>query len=859
MHPTVITHPALFFFLWMVTCLMPASLIAQGRISIEGKVIDVRSGEPLPFAAVRFTGTDIGNTTDENGFFQLEALHYQDSITVSFIGYNSLTLALPADLSRPILIALEAASVNLTTVDVTAGRERYRRRENPAVDLIRKVIDRRDRNRPEFQEYYQHHKYEKVEFDLANLPEELVDHEALESVAFIFDHLDTTAGGVSFLPVFLQESIATVYYRREPKAKKEYREGLKIIDFDKFTPEQSVYNQLDRLYQEVDIYEHKIHLFDNQFVSPLAPLAPAYYRYYISDTLEYEGQQAIVLDYIPNNKYNLGFSGRLYVKADTSYQVVGITLGLLDQANLNFIKSLKITLDFEEVDSVWVVGREVIETEYSLSDRLMSIFGKKTTVNSNYKFGEAADPAVYQAAGNLIASDNESQREDVFWETSRPEPLTTQEAAIYTMMDTLRTVPLFKSASAFIRFSNSGYFPVGPFDIGSLFTFVSFNDVEGWRLKFGGRTNSRFHEHLFFQGFGAFGTKDQRFKYSGTIGYAFDPKYRSFPRHYLAFTARKDNRFPGQQATFFQADNFFLSFRTSIANKMLSDELYQLEYNHEWPSNFLLRARGNLRTQKAAGAFAFLYYDETDDTEKEIEAIATAETEMMLRFAPNARYFEGNSYRYPLTNRYPIIDLNYRGGWKVLGGDYAFHRLDLGITKRFYLSAVGFTDMYFNIGKVWGDKLPYILLYMPNANQTYSYQDLAFNVMNFLEFVADEYASIHLEHEFNGYLLNKIPLLRRLKLRSIIGFKALVGNLSNANNPNLNRSLIQFPTDDSGKPEVFPLDQGPYMEFNIGISNILKVLRVDFVRRLSYLNNPNIGSLFGVEGSGLRVSLVLAF
>ena len=560
----------------------------------------------------------------------------------------------------------------------------------------------------------------------------------MESVDFIFDHLDTTAGGVNYLPVFLQESVATVYYRRRPAAKKEYREGLKVIDFDKFTPDQSVTNQLDRLYQEVDIYQHKIHLFDNQFVSPIAPIAPAYYRYYITDTIEYEGQRAIVLDYIPNNTYNLGFTGSLYVAADTTYQVLGVSLGLLEQANLNFIKSLKITLDFGEVDSVWVVRREVIETEFSLSDRLMSILSKKTTINSSYQFGEAADPAIYQVAGNLIAAENESEQEELFWEESRPEPLTEQEAGIYTMMDTLRTVPLYRSASALIRFSNSGYFPAGPFDIGSLFTFVSFNDVEGWRLKFGGRSNSRFHDHLFLRAYGAYGTKDQRFKYSGTIGYAFDPQYRSFPRHYLAFTAKKDNRFPGQYAEFFQADNFFLSFRTSIANKMLSDELYQLEYNKEWPSNILLRINANLRSQKAAGDFSFRYYEEADDTEKVIDAIATMETEVMLRFAPNARYFEGNNYRFPLSSRFPIIDLTYRGGWNALGGDYSFHTLDLGITRRFYLSAVGFTDVYFNVGKVWGEGLPYILLNMPRANQTFSYQDQAFNVMNFLEFVADE-------------------------------------------------------------------------------------------------------------------------
>ena len=236
------------------------------------------------------------------------------------------------------------------------------------------------------------------------------------------------------------------------------------------------------------------------------------------------------------------------------------------------------------------------------------------------------------------------------------------------------------------------------------------------------------------------------------------------------------------------------------------------------------------------------------------------ETSLVMQYAPNADYFEGAHLRYSMPNRYPIFDAAYTRGWKgLLGGDYAYHRLDLGISKRFFMSAVGFSDAYIRTGKIWGERIPYILLHIPGANQSYTFQEQAFNVMNFMEFATDQYLILHMSHNFNGFILNKVPLIRRFKLRSVVGFKALYGRLSDVNNPELDPTLIQFPSTDEGVPETYSVGDQPYLEFSIGVSNIFKFFRLDYVRRLNYLNNPNIPALFGIKGSGIRVGVWLSF
>jgi len=850
----------LLTYLLLSCCFLLTSHAQTTVTRVEGVVIEAESGDPLGFANVAFTGTSIGTNTDNDGRFELEAEGEYDSLTVSFLGYQTQTIAIKPGESQEVRVALRSEALSLDEITVTAEKGKYKRKGNPAVDLIKKVIDRKDQNRLESQGYYEYDKYEKIQLDVSNLSESFVDARIFRDIRFVFDYMDTTDTGTPYLPFFLQESKSRVYYSKESDTEKEYRKALKLTNLDDFTTNESVYNLTRRLYQDIDIYDNKILLFDRQFVSPVAGIAPTFYRYYIVDTLQFQNQEAIRLAFIPNNKYNLGFEGNLFITNDSSYQVIGVKLSVLEQANLNFVKNLLVEQEFEKVNGVWVVSKEEIQAEYEITEKIIGIIGRKTTIYSNYSFEPSGDPAIFDQPGNIISAPDEDQKPPSYWEDARPEPLTRQEKDIYQMIDTLKTVPFFKTAIKVVRLISTGYITSGAVDIGSVFSFLSYNEVEGWRTKFGGKTNHRFSEDIQLKGYLAYGFRDQRLKYSASFRYLLDPEFSNFPDQYLSFKIERDNRFPGQFTRFVEEDNLFLSFRTGIADKMIAYDLYELEYSKAFPNNFRIDAFFNTQKREAAGDFDFNFIDPEGDAQRFLDDIRTTEAGVHLQYAPNAEYFEGAHLKYPLPNRYPIFDLTYTNGLEdLVGGEYQFHNLQLGITKRFYLSALGYSDVSLEGGKIWGEELPYILLHVPQANQTYAFQSEAFNVMNFMEFVADEHLTFHITHQFNGYLLNKIPLIRKLKWRSIFSFKTIYGNVTDANDPEQDRSLVQFPTTVDGQLETFSLREEPYMEFSVGIANIFKVLRFDYVRRLNYLGNPNLPSFFGIDGAGLRIGAELRF
>lgn len=833
---------------------------AQPLTVVKGKVVDATSKQPLFTASVSFIGSDVGTTTAADGSFELSTRVTVDSIFISYLGYEPRTLAIRRGTTQEVEIALQPTSTMLGAVDVTAEKERYRRKGNPAVELIRKVIAHKDENRLDRLDHYSYRKYEKLQLNLSNVSKKMTQSKWLKGVDFVFEHLDTTAEGQVLLPVFFQETDSRVYYRKSPEAKKEYRSGLKVTNFDDETTNETIYHLTQRLYQRVDIYQNQVTLFDRQFVSPLASIAPTFYRFYIVDTVDFKGQRVINLAFVPGSRFDPGFEGNLFVTLDSAYRVIGLEMGVLETANLNFVKGVHLQQEFERRDSVWVVARDELEAELEVSEGLIGFSGHKVTILHDYRFAAAEDPSVYEQPGEeVIVLEEADQRNENYWLDARPQRLTNKETAIYQMVDTLKNTPLLKTVVTSIKALSMGYIRAGPVDIGSILTFLSFNEIEGWRLKLGGKTNGDFHDRLHLRGYLAYGTRDRRLKFSTGLRYAFEEGFHPFPRHFLALKVERDNQFPGQFTNLVSADNFFLSFRTGVADKMLAYDQVRVDYFKQFPSNFSVNLIADRKNQEAAGNWRFDYYEESDQPATR-GSIATMETSVVLQYAPNAKFFEGAHLRYMMPGRHPVFDLGYTHGWEgLLGGTFAYHRLELGISKRFFLAGMGYTDLYFNGGKVWGKGLPYILLHIPRANQTFAFQSRAYNVMNFMEFITDQYLSAQFSHNFDGYLLGKVPILRRLKLRAIVGFKALYGRLSDANNPELDPSLIQFPVNAAGVPETYALQNAPYLEFSAGVGNIFKFFRVDYVRRLNYLNHPNLPGLFGVEGSGLRIGLELTF
>lgn len=609
----------------------------------------------------------------------------------------------------------------------------------------------------------------------------------------------------------------------------------------------------DILYQNVDIYDNNVTMLGLQFISPLSPASNAFYRFYIIDTIEYNGMEVIDLAFMPVNKQDIGFKGDLYILNDSTYAVVKADFGISEKINLNFVQDLKLVQEFSQQDSAWILAKDQVVADIALSKGSTGFFGTRTVMYRNYIFNQAREDAVYNGTENIIEDKGIYQRDSVFWAKVRHERLSKEEEGVYKMIDTLQRVPAFRRTLDIVTLLLAGYKNFGKWEMGPVGAFYSFNPVEGFRLRFGGMTTIDLLPKLKIEGYAAYGFKDHRWKYSGAVLYSFQDDFKKNPKHYFRLSHQHETSFVGQNLDFVVEDNFFLSFKRGDSDKMLFYDLWKGEYFFETRSKLSFGFNYEHKKQRPLGSLRFDFTNPENNEQSSLASLTTSEVSAMLRFAPNEQFVQGKQFRLPMFNKYPVFTLRFAAGFDgLLGGDYDYQRLSLNIFKRFYLSIFGITDVELEGGKIFGNGIPYFLLDLPRANQTFAYQKRSYNLMNFLEFANDAYVSWKTEHFFNGFIFNKIPLLRKLKLREVITFKGVWGTLSDKNSPQKNPELIQFILDDEGKQQTFTLANKPYMEASIGVMNIFKFGRIDLMKRLTYLDNPNMPVLFGVKGLSIR-------
>ncbi len=833
-------------FLWS-----SPSGMAQKMTRIRGTVVDLKSKEPLPFVNVYFVGKNIGTVTDFDGYFELETQWASNQIKTSYIGYYDQVSNVIIGNDQTINFQLKSQKYNLEEVQITAKRKRYRNKNNPAVELIRKVIANKDNNRLEKADLYEYDKYEKVEFDLNNINEEFRNRKALRKFQYIFQYVDTSEiNGKPYLPVFLKETLSKVYFRKSPKSQKEHVSGTKMIGFHEYIDSDGISYFIDHLYQDVDLYDNNINLLTNQFTSPISSLSPSVYKFHILDTLDVNGFECIKLAFQPRNKADFAFIGDLYISNDGNYSLVRAEMKVSDRINLNFVNDLKIIQEFEFTDNkYWILVKDELVVDFNIGEKGIGMFGKRTVHTDNYIFDKKRENNIYAGVENTIVDRDHKERSEEFWEENRLVDLSEQEQNIYIMVDSVQNIPAFKRTMDIVMLLVAGYWNFGYVDVGPVNTFYSFNDVEGLRLRLGGRTSDKFSKRVRLDGYLLYGFNDERFKYS--IGSTFSLNKRPLkerPRNDLKLMYQVETNFPGMEMMFINEDNFLLSFKRGVADKIIYYNMFKIEHVKDWKNSISTTFFYRNLIQKPGGTLEFKFEDGSSLSE-----IVNSEFTSVIRFAPNEIYYQGMAYRTPVITRYPIFQLSYTQGINgFINGDYTYGKLKFNVFKRFYLGPLGFTNTEIETGKVFGE-VPFPLMFVHRANQTYSYQLRSYNLMNFLEFVSDEYISLYVEHHFNGFIFNKIPLLKRLQFREIISIKGIYGNVTDKNNPDVTPGLMLFPTDTEGNPTTFTLADEPYMEASAGIGNIFKVFRVDLVKRLNYLDNPNVTEL------GIRVRFRFEF
>ncbi len=811
------------FMAMIIACMSGTGLLAQKTI-ISGGVYDAETKEPLPFVNVAFIGSKVGTTTDMQGQYRLETYYASDSLMASSVGYEAQSKKVKKDAEQKIDFMLEEGSVRLGEVVVNAKDF-----ENPAHAILRNIIENKPVNNRQKLDAYQYETYNKVQFDLNNLSEKFTNRRIFKSFDFIFDNLDSSKQKVS-LPFFMTENISHYYYQRQPKGRKEIIHATKVSGINN----ESISQFLGQMYQDVNIYENSISIFGKNFISPISNYGLVFYKYFLVDSSYIDNKWCYRLDFKPKNENELVFKGHFWVN-DSTYAIKEIDAEILKSANINFINELKVQHSYDEVEhEVWMLVREDLLADFVLFEKQTGFYGRKTTMYRDFVINDPKEPDFYTGADDVIVETSVNEKENSYWQDVRHESITSEQQAIYSMVDSLKNNRIFMTYVDVVNFIVQGYVVKGPVELGPVFTFLSYNTVEGFRPKFGMRTSNDFSKRLLMEGYVAYGINDEEWKYSLGGSYFLSKS----PRHSIGAYYTEDMELIGQIPNYFPRDHIVQSIAvTNPINRLIFNKSVRVFTEREWFAGFSNRIEFSRRNLAARGAWEFTYNpaDDLVNVPLRINNIVSSELSVSTRYAHKEAFVEGEFERISLGSKYPIINLRADFGLKgVFDSQYQYQKLTLTVSDRIPLGPLGNLNYVLEGGRSW-EKAPYPLLFVHSGNESLIYNSQAFNTMNFFEFVSDQYASVRAEYHLEGFFLNKIPLFKRLKWRELVGLNGVYGSFDDRN---LTEMLL---------PErTYTFDHRPFAEAYIGVENIFRFFRVDAIWRLSYLENPNTQK-FGIR------------
>ena len=835
--------------------------IANGQNTIiKGVVTDSITGERLPYVSLIFKGTTIGTATDGDGNFSFSALTDVKNLEVSYLGYDTKEVKVIPGKTNNLKIKLAPNGITLNEVVVKPKKEKYSKKENPAVKFVKQVIASRESNDPRNHDYFQYDQYEKMVFAMNDYHPKPKKNGKPGKFDFLIDFVDTLDVGTTILPVSEKEKVESVYYRKEPKSEKRIVKGNKSSGVDEIFSRDGIQQFLNEVFREVDIFKNDIPLFLQRFVSPLSTIGPNYYKYYLLDTLNVNGQKCVDLGFVPFNSETFGFTGRLFVTLDSTFFVQKAILNVPKDINLNFVSGMTIEQTFERTpDSTRIITKDDINVNFKLSEKSKGMYARRLNIYSNHSFDEpdAERALVFKESAPVITLKDAYQQSEDFWTSNRPEEAIKKNPnSVEKLMAKFRSVPIFYITEKVVSVLVSGYIPTNKdplkskFEFGPMNTAISGNAIEGARFRVGGTTTTAFSRNLFFDGYMAYGTKDEKLKYDALVEYSFNDRkeYRKeFPLNSIRLEYMYDINQLGQQYMYASKDNMFLAWKRQKDTRATYLRQAELTYYHEHYNGL---AYGAVVRNRREYATEYAVFDRIgpDGTISPVKSYDMTELELKFRYAKDEKFYQTRNLRYPITFDALIFNFSHVMAKKdLLGSSYDYHRTDIGIQKRFWFSAFGYIDLITKAGKVW-NKVPYPLLILPNANLSYTIQPESYTNMNAMEFISDEYASWDLTYYMNGNLLNRLPLVKKLKWRAVFCFRGLWGHLTDKNNPmNGGEGLYLFPNGS------YTLGKAPYMEASIGIENIFKFLRLDYVWRLNYRDHP------GIQTKGVRFMMRMSF
>ena len=831
----------------LLPLLLFIAVLPVGAQQLTGVITDAKTGEAVPYASVIYKGHQVAVASDLNGHFTI-ARHSGWTLTFSAVGYQTHTVTVSSLTPSRLEIKLSEDTKTLKEVTVKSKRNRYSRKNNPAVELMKKVVAAKKRTDLSQRDFYQYNKYQKLTLAANEITPALFENPKLKKKQWLLNQIEVCSyNNKLILPLSVDETVSQHVYRKKPHDEKTIIKGSNSTGIGDLIQTGDIMNTLAKdIFTDVNIYDDQIRLLQYPFTSPIGKDAVAFYRFYIEDTVYVDHNKCIHLNFLPNNQQDFGFRGDIYILADSSYQVKRCEMTIPKRSDVNFVDNMKIVQEFTQLpDSSWVLSVDDMFTELVLANFLQKFAIIRNTRMTDYAF-DPLPPQLFKGKKKELRDVNAMMRGDDFWNQYRQVELTKSESSMDQFIHGIEQIKGFKYiiwvAKAFIEnFVETSLDKNHPskVDFGPVNTTFTKNFIDGFRTRLSAQTTANLDSNLFLSGYVARGWESKKNYYSGSIIWSFNKKEylpREFPKRTLSFTSTYDVMSPSDKFMHTDKDNVFTSFKWAKVDKMMFYNRQTLAFEREEDWGFRTTVALKREVNDACGELHFIPLSLGPDGAS--QKLRTTELRAELRFAPGETFINTKQRRLPVNLDAPVFTVSHTLGIKdFLGSDYSYNFTEASIYKRFWMKSWGKIDLMVKGGIQW-EKVPFPLLIMPETNLSYILQDYTFSAINNMEFLNDRYASVNLSWDLNGKLLNRIPLLKKLKWREWIGIRGLWGDLSDKNNPFLEQN--------AGSPILMYFPEGsyvmdnkkPYWEMSLGIHNIFKIVHVEYVRRLNYNELP---------------------
>ena len=842
---------------FVVVLLLVSTLQLMAQQKITGRVID-EDGFAVSYASVQYRGHKIAVSSDSQGKFSIEK-HPGWVLTVSALSYKSQTISVNEKMDF-IEVKLKDDSHKLNEVVVKTKRGKYSRKDNPAVELMRRVIAAKKKTDLSNHDYYQYDKYQKITLALNDLKKEQLEGKFFSKRQYLLDQVETSPyNGKLTLPVSIDETVSQHIYRKDPKTEKDIIKGQQSNGIGQVIQTGEILNTaLKDAFTDVDIYDDYVRLLQYPFPSPIGRTGISFYHYYIEDTVYVERDLCYHLQFIPANSQDFGFRGELYVLADSLLHVKKCNLYMPHNTDVNYVKNMKIEQEYTRLDNgEWVLSKDDMIAELHVNSMLQDLLVVRNTRLTDYAFDEL--PKILFKGKAKVRHDMDAMnRDEAYWNKYRQVDLTKSESSMDSFIHRMENSKGFKYIIFFVKALMENYVEIGggtdgkksKFDLGPVNTYISKNFVDGIRLRLAGRTMAALNPHFFWDGYAAYGTKSNDWYTGNIFTYSLNKKKNSpfeFPMRNLTFEVARDVTSPSDENLLHNKDNFFMTFRAATQDEMFLYHRQKLAFTYETDWGFRFNTSLRFQSNRTVGNLHYYHLDGT-----EVKKIRMTDLNVGINYNPGVTYVNTKQQRLPINLDSPEIGLSHTMGFRgFMGGQYHSNITKLSIYKRQWLGSWGYLDFH-AIGQAQWNKVPFPMLILPPINLSYFEQETTISLMKDWEFLNDRQVFWALSWDMNGKLLNRIPLIKKLKWREWFAIKGVWGHLTDKNNPYLEKNqgdgrLFKFPKNSH------VMNDTPYWECVAGVHNIFKFFSVEYVRRLTYLNNNNI------DKWGIRFGFMMSF